>query len=232
MSRAIHRQLIKYQPRLLRRWQRFWTKHASERGFGRAAAWCATLGTVPYYGRLSLARLHPRGFIAPSASVRHSKLELGKNVYIGDRAFIFQASGGGEISLSDGVILIGDVYLMTGDGGKISIGSETRMHLGCYLYAFHSDIIIGRNTGIANCCAFYPHDHGVALGKHYRDQPLQSRGPIVIGDDVWLAHGVTVLSGVNIGNGAVVAAGAVVTKNIPDNAIAAGTPAKVIRYRG
>jgi acetyltransferase-like isoleucine patch superfamily enzyme len=53
----------------------------------------------------------------------------------------------------------------------------------------------------------------------------------VIGDDVWLAHGVTVLSGVTIGNGAVVASGAVVTKSIPEYAIAAGVPARVIRYR-
>ena len=53
---------------------------------------------------------------------------------------------------------------------------------------------------------------------------------ITIGDNVWLGGGVIVLPGVTIGDNAVIGAGAVVTKDIPANAIAAGNPAKVIRY--
>lgn len=58
-----------------------------------------------------------------------------------------------------------------------------------------------------------------------------SKGNINIGDDVWIAHNCTIMSGVNIGQGAVIAAGAVVTKDIPPYAIAGGVPAKVIKYR-
>ena len=58
-----------------------------------------------------------------------------------------------------------------------------------------------------------------------------SKGDIVVGDDVWIGHQATVLSGVKIGQGAVIAAGAVVTKDIPPYAIAAGIPAKVVSYR-
>ena len=53
--------------------------------------------------------------------------------------------------------------------------------------------------------------------------------PISIGDDVWIGTGVIVLPGVRIGNGAVVAAGSVVRSDVPDGALVAGNPARVIR---
>lgn len=58
-----------------------------------------------------------------------------------------------------------------------------------------------------------------------------SKGDVVIGNDVWIGHGATILSGVTIGDGAVVGAMAVVTKDVPDYAIVAGNPARVIRMR-
>ena len=53
----------------------------------------------------------------------------------------------------------------------------------------------------------------------------------VIGNDVWIGHGAFILPGINIGHGAVIAAMSVVTKDVPAYAIAAGNPAKIIRYR-
>lgn len=53
----------------------------------------------------------------------------------------------------------------------------------------------------------------------------------MIGNDVWIAHGVILRAGVKIGDGAVVAAGAVVVKDVPPYAIVGGVPAKVIKYR-
>ncbi|XXN64924.1 DapH/DapD/GlmU-related protein [Enterobacter ludwigii] len=54
---------------------------------------------------------------------------------------------------------------------------------------------------------------------------------VVIGNDVWIGHGVIVLPGVTVGDGAVLAAGAVVTKDVPPYTIVGGVPAKVIRAR-
>ena len=54
--------------------------------------------------------------------------------------------------------------------------------------------------------------------------------PIKIGNDVWIGVNVTILPGVTIGENAVVGAGAVVTKDVPDNAVVVGNPARVIRY--
>lgn len=53
----------------------------------------------------------------------------------------------------------------------------------------------------------------------------------VIGNDVWLGKNVIITNGANIGNGVIAAAGAIITKDVPDYAIVAGVPAKIIRYR-
>ena len=54
---------------------------------------------------------------------------------------------------------------------------------------------------------------------------------ITIEDDVWIGAGSVITAGVTIGRGAIIASGAVVTKDIPTKAIAAGVPAKIIKYR-
>ena len=55
--------------------------------------------------------------------------------------------------------------------------------------------------------------------------------PVTLGHDVWIGHGALVMPGVTVGTGAMVASSAVVTKDVPDYAIVAGVPARVIKYR-
>ena len=58
-----------------------------------------------------------------------------------------------------------------------------------------------------------------------------NKAQIIIGNDVWIGNGVTLMAGIRIGNGAVIGAKSVVGSNIPPYAIAAGNPARVIKYR-
>ena len=63
------------------------------------------------------------------------------------------------------------------------------------------------------------------------DQGFEPERPVVIGDDVWIGDRVTILPGVTVGDGCIIGAGAVVTHDLPPMSVAAGVPAKVIRFR-
>jgi acetyltransferase-like isoleucine patch superfamily enzyme len=64
-----------------------------------------------------------------------------------------------------------------------------------------------------------------------KDGHPKTKGPVTIGNDVWIGMGALILSGVTIGDGSVVAAHSVVTKDVPPYAIVAGNPAQIVRYR-
>lgn len=64
-----------------------------------------------------------------------------------------------------------------------------------------------------------------------KDVVDQKKNSVKIGSDVWIGNKATVLSNITIGNGAIIGAGSIVTRDVPDYAIVAGVPAKIIRYR-
>jgi len=195
------------------------------------AAWLASRHAAPYHGRSYLANLLPRGFVAPSARLLHPALVLGSHVYLGDRVIVSRADEGGPVEIRDGTHLYGDTFIETGMGGRIFIDESTHIQPGCHIHSYLSEIRIGRNVEIAPGCGFYNYDHGMAPDRLIMDQPLHSKGGIAVGDGAWIGYGVTILQGVTIGTGAVIAAGAVVAHDVPANAIAAGVPAHVVKYR-
>lgn len=64
-----------------------------------------------------------------------------------------------------------------------------------------------------------------------QEREAQSKGDIVVADDVWIGLGAIICSGVHIGQGAIIAAGSVVTKDVEPYAIVGGNPAQLIKYR-
>ncbi|MGC2062959.1 MAG: hypothetical protein WA610_08265 [Thermodesulfovibrionales bacterium] len=213
------------------RWTRFWMHFAGLSGPGRFSTRLATWFAPPYYGRCHLARLNPKGYIAPTAAVYHGNLRLGEHVFVGDRVVIFQDKEGGAVEIGEGVHLYGESFIQTGSGGTVRIGRDTHIQPRCQLSAYKAAINIGKRVQIAPNCAFYPYDHGTAADISMMNQPLTTKGDIVVEDEVWLGFGVIVLDGVRIGKGAVIGAGSVVTRDIPEGAVAVGNPARVIRMR-
>ena len=212
-------------------WTAFWMRRSGLSRPGRIALWLATLLVAPYKGRVPLARLTPAGYVSLQASIDHNDLRLGQHCFVGDRVQFYRTGSGGYVELQDRVALYSDMIIETTDGGNVIIGEETHIQARCQLVAGKSSIIIGKRVEIAPNCGIYPFNHGIEAGIPIREQPLISKGDIIIGDDAWLGFGAVLLDGVRIGKGAVIGAGAVVTRNIPDNAIAYGVPARVVALR-
>lgn len=119
-------------------------------------------------------------------------------------------------------------------GKHTSVGSDVFINGGCTLQD-SARITIGDRVVIAPDVKLYCGKHAVdATQRWKRDASgvlklVTTTRPISIGSDVWIGGGVTVLPGVTIGSNVVVGAGAVVTRNVPDNCVVAGVPARVIR---
>lgn len=93
--------------------------------------------------------------------------------------------------------------------------------LDCAKVTIGDNVLIGPNVGI------YPPNH--AIDSTERAEGYERSLPVQIGDNVWIGGGVSILGGVKIGSGSIIGSGSVVTKDIPEDVIAVGNPAKVIR---
>lgn len=114
------------------------------------------------------------------------------------------------------------------DKESISVYRSFAASGSCYYQAMNG-IEIGKGTIWAYGCKFLSANHSLERGK--LDGHDIHNIPIKIGKYVWLGASVIVLSKVKIGDYAVVGAGSVVTKDLPDYAIAVGNPAKIVGYR-
>lgn len=211
-------------------WSYGWLRLAGL-GYGsRIATWLATWLAPPYKMRRSWARYSAAGYIAPSATIFHQHLQLGVNIFLGDRVRIFEDEAGGLVELGDRVYLHNDVWIQTGKGGEVKIGADTHIQPRCQFHTDRWSIQIGRGVQIAPNCAFYLRD-----SPSNTNEPTESSSPnpgIVVEDDVWLGHGAVISARVRIGKGAVIGSGAVVERNVDDGAIVVGIPARVVGTRG
>ena len=100
-----------------------------------------------------------------------------------------------------------------------TIGSGFRIyHAGDFVH-------VGPNVRIGRNCTMLP---GVVFGNK---SETPDNTPVVVGDNCYFGLGAKILGGVKIGNNVIVGANAVVTKDIPDNAVVGGIPAKIIKKR-
>lgn len=120
-------------------------------------------------------------------------------------------------------------------GCNIYTGDNVFINQNC-TFLDNNIITIGERVLIAPDVRIYAGDHPINGKERYIDQGngnahiVSSSKPVKIGDDVWIGGGAIILSGVTIGNNVVIGAGSVVTKDIPDNVVAAGNPIKIIKH--
>lgn len=130
-------------------------------------------------------------------------IEVGNNVRIARNVEFFSENPEGSLIVEDGSVITFDVRL-----------------------DFSGDLIIGRNTLISKKAIIETHDHGLDPFS----EPVFKK--LVIGENVWIGMNAIILSSVGkIGANSIVAAGSIVTKEIPENVIVGGIPAKIIKYR-
>ena len=99
------------------------------------------------------------------------------------------------------------------------------VHIGCI-----NRITIGQGTLIGSNVLITDHSHGekeYELPLSYR--PLYSKGPVEIGKNVWIGENICILPDVTIGDNCIIGAGSIVTRSIPENSIAVGNPARVVK---
>lgn len=111
---------------------------------------------------------------------------------------------------------------------NIVLHENAEINYGCFLLA-KERIEVGVNStlayGVSILTSANPHGPYNRLAKLYPPKIA----PVIIGDNVWIGANATVLPGVKIGNCSVVAAGALVNKDVPNNVVVAGVPAKIVK---
>lgn len=110
-------------------------------------------------------------------------------------------------------------------GKNITFGKRIFINAGCK-FQDQGGVTIGDDCLIGHNVVFATLNHDIEPSRRGDLHPA----PIVIGHNVWIGANVTVLPGVTIGDNAVIAAASVVTKDVPEDAIAVGSPARVVRY--
>ncbi|WP_275260990.1 acyltransferase [Nitrosococcus halophilus] len=196
------------------------------------------LGSMPGgFGFLVRKKFYPRLFknvgngliLGRNVTIRHPhKITLGNNVTVDDNS-VLEGRGEGVV-LEDSVVINRNSMLLA-KTGPIYLGSRTTIGCNCVLASL-GGIELGESVLVAGGCYMSGGDYHMGdTSRVIMDQGAYSKGPIRIGDNVWIGTGAILLDGVTVGTGAVIGAGAVVTRDIPENVIAVGVPARVIRSR-
>lgn len=135
--------------------------------------------------------------------------------------------------LEDVILTAWDRYEDQHFSPSITIGEDCNIGEHCHITACNH-IEIGNGVLTGRYVYISDNSHGNPANAEELEtrpsmRPLYSKGPVVIGNNVWIGERVCVMSGVKIGDGAIIAANAIVTHDIPAGVLAGGVPAKVIK---
>ncbi len=152
--------------------------------------------------------------------------------------------GSGKHSLRAPIVLMAYSYVWIGEGVKalggggeirarhcsgISIEEKTEFVNGFSINSTaFSKLSIGKDCLFAENVCFHP-GNGHAIFDTSKEERLPEKNDIYVGDHVWIGRNCTLLGGANIGDGSIIGACGLVTGKLPNNCIAAGSPARVIK---
>lgn len=135
------------------------------------------------------------------------------------RRFFYKMSG---VKLGKNVIIRENVMIYR--PYNLELGDNTELGFGTVISAVEK-IKIGKNVAIGPFCAIYDNNHKMPKG----DGDALTTSPVEIDSDSWIGTHAIILQGVKIGRNVTVGAGSVVMNDLPDNAVAIGNPARVIK---
>lgn len=170
--------------------------------------------------------------------IKHFIGSVGTNCLIG-RGCQLQGDGNENIIIGNNTTLVSHNILgcwMNYGNQKfmphIKIGNNT--NIGEYTQiSAAKEVIIGDGVLTGRFCYISDNNHGKSdyesLQVRPADRELYIKGPVHIGNNVWIGDRVCILSGVTVGDGAIIAANAVVTKDVPPYSVVGGVPAKVLK---
>ena len=151
---------------------------------------------------------------------------LPASVVVLGRVWVF---GTGTVHFGKDTLLYPEIHLETQDSATITLGDGVVLSRGVHLVAM-AGITVGRGSMIGEYSSLRDANHQRSADKPIRDAGYAT-SPIVLGTEVWIGRGVTILGGVTIGDRATVGANAVVTRDVPAGAIVAGVPAVPIQVK-
>ncbi len=151
----------------------------------------------------------------------HENINIGQNVNVTEGVSLNNITTGDNGKIRDHSILFGSKEK------PLTIGSDFFIGTFCYLNGI-AGLTIGDRVTIAHGTKIFT-DSGPNTSPWLQQHYPISTGAVTIGDDVWIGAGAMILPGVKIGNKCVIGAGSMVKDDVPDYAVVAGSPAKVIK---